>query len=77
MAAPEDLTTGRPENPQDCADDHEQYPDRPQDRDANQESDKHQHEPNDDHDVTLPSLDSIQDMRCPYPAERTTNQPSG
>jgi hypothetical protein len=58
MAAPTDLTTCRPENPEDCTNQYEQQPDRPQDGDADQESDKEQYEPNDDHEVTLPSFDS-------------------
>src|SRR5690348_12878166 len=54
MTVPKDLATYRPENPEDCTDDHEQDPDRPQDGNAGEKSDQEQDEPDDDHEVFLP-----------------------
>jgi len=62
MAAPTYLTTYCPENPEDCADQHEHHPDHPQDGNAGQEPDQQQYEPDDDHEVTRPSFDSIGDI---------------
>jgi len=70
VPTPTDLAAGRPEDPEDRADDDQEHTERPQDADAGEQSDEEQHESEDDHGLRL-----LCKVISVYPPVRILNRP--